>query len=101
MAEKLEKVEKVETGARSLEVVNPQPAQTPKATITAPVRGKLPALWTSLRDGLADYAVRQDVAVENILADEQELTTILENARKFSAQRLKEHKEKLRELGLA
>lgn len=86
---------------------SPQPVQsnvtnlpTPHNSTTLPTRGRLPVLYATLDERLNSAVVRQDVAVENLLADQEELAELMETARKNSAERLEQQRKALKEAGL-
>ena len=63
-------------------------------------RGKLPGLYELLKSNLHDTLVRQDVAIENIVADQHALADLLETAAKKSADDLASHTKQLKDHGL-
>ena len=68
---------------------------------TPPAKGRLPKLYATLESRLNDAVVRQDVSVDNILADQEALAELMETAAHKSAERLADQKKALQELGLA
>lgn len=66
-----------------------------------PVRGRIPKLLATLSERLENAVVRQDVAVDNLVADQEALAELCEEAAQRSADNLEAQRKALKEMGLA